>query len=400
MQNRSHIKDLIQSLKDNNLSEKDFGLLYAYFKDVSNKDIIEEELCESLFEEFDGMMQTDNESQHELDVVFNRIQNTKARNETTLQPLKRKDLGFSFLLKIAALLVAVLAISLIFYNVIKPSKETYVVESKDISPGSNIAYLSVDGEKDIVLDNSEDGIITKSNGISYLSGGMVTELGDVMTDTELHVKQLTLHVPKRGKYKVELPDGTKVWLNSDSKLKYPSHFSSKGRQVHLEGEAYFEVTKSAEAPFVVEANGQRIKVLGTRFNVQAYADDAEVVTSLLEGKVEVSSIAESTKIILSPGDQSEYNLQTGFMNKRSFDHKDGIGWVQGYFVLKGQKLDNVMRQISRWYAVDIQYNSTASMELKLGGVISHDNSLQKVLDAIEAIGPVKFKIQGNKVIVY
>lgn len=283
----------------------------------------------------------------------------------------------------------------IFYfkeSPIQPDAKIIAIQSNihknDVNPASNEAVLILDDGNTLDLttvhsDSIGTNIKLKNDQLEYVKG---------MT-SELALKYNTLIVPKGGFYKIELSDGSKVWLNAMSKLKFPELFSNGERRVDLEGEAYFEISKDASRPFIVHTEGTDVKVLGTNFNVDAYG--SVVRTTLKEGKVEVASANRT--MILKPGEFCESS--EGYLKKGIADLDRDLAWYNNEFYFKGDNLQSILNQLSNWYNVDVQFNKAVNKNKMITGSISRDVKLSQVLEMIEYVSDIKFKIDGNKLIV-
>lgn len=251
----------------------------------------------------------------------------------------------------------------------------------------------------IAIEENEDNLLTKTEDSNILyEKGRVTYLpSSSHVDDEAQSKELSLNTiitPKGGKYEVVLPDGTLVYLNTASKLTYPIDFVGDERRVELEGEAYFEVSHRENKPFIVESNKQSIKVLGTHFNVKAYGEDSFYQTSLIEGKVEVSSNNLSSSVVLEPGEEAILNINSGVIDKRSVPIRNMALWKESMFYFNNEPIKEVMKVISRWYNVEIEYANEVTNEL-FTGEISRYLALNDVLNTLELTGKVTFKINKN-----
>jgi transmembrane sensor len=261
----------------------------------------------------------------------------------------------------------------------------------------------VDGSK-IILDDIEDGQFINQDGIKiYKSKGLLTY---VVESPRIPVKSTarnhTISVPKGRQYRVNLPDGSKVWLNNATALSFPIAIPNNDRIVELIGEAYFEVTKMNNKPFSVVSNNQIIKVLGTHFNVNSYADEELVKTTVLEGSVQVVSInstskREIKKVLLKPGQQSQVTPIDGNL-KISKAGNEVTAWKAGYFDFNHEDIKGIMRKIARWYDLEVQYEGKISEE-KFVGSISCLENVSDVLKALEIAGDVHFKIKGRRIVV-
>lgn len=279
--------------------------------------------------------------------------------------------------------------------------------TNDIQPGSNKATLTLAGGSKIILNSLKDGsLITEGNtAISKTSDGqLVYNLSD--TKGKSNTAELNIiSTPLGGQYQVTLSDGTKVWLNSASSLKFPPTFQGNVRNVEITGEAYFEVAKNSKMPFLVKVGDTQIKVLGTHFNVMAYPDEKNQETTLLEGSVIVSrhSAADKGKDvnfrILSPGQQASIEANSNVIDVLPHIDTDYItAWKDGLFLFDNTNIEKVMNQVRRWYNAEIIYDGVKP-EVKFTGVIPRSNNLSDLLGVLELAGGVNFNIKGNKVIV-
>lgn len=261
--------------------------------------------------------------------------------------------------------------------------------SPDVSPGSSRATLVLANGQIIELTEKQVGIVVEGKSILYEDGQ------EELVDLEEEVTLLTLSTPKGGGYQIELSDGTKVWLNAGTSLKYPSRFVENERIVELEGEAYFSVAKDARKPFTVVSRGQRIKVLGTEFNVSAYEEDQTVQTTLVEGSVGLYINGNNNPVLLAPNEQS--TLLGNKVRKRIVDVEPYIAWKEGHFYFDNTSLKDMMQQMSRWYDVEIVYTRGVPQE-RFSGRISRDVTLQTVLEFLRLSG-VNYRIHGKQLII-
>lgn len=291
--------------------------------------------------------------------------------------------------------MAVLGLCIYFFSGIRRSDTSSQIEYAKtypyIKPGNNGATITLGSGKIIKLSDLQNGVIIGNNRLAYTDGSAVAD--DV--NNNLKDETLTATTTKGQTYKFTLPDGTKVWLNADSKISFAQQFTNKRREVSLEGEAYFEVAKDKVHPFVVAGKGQQIEVLGTHFNVNSYKDEPEIATTLLEGSVKVTA-GGSLKII-KPGEQAIN--KSGIMEVRKVDVDNVVDWKNGDFYLNHIAFKIAMRKIARWYDMEIIYDETVPDNMESGGWISRDKPLSAVLKSIEASGLVKFKVEGRKIYV-
>lgn len=306
----------------------------------------------------------------------------------------------------AAIFLITCGASLFYYQYQQksPALTTQQLAGTDIPPGSDKAVLTLaDGSK-ITLDQRANGIITEQKGVKVtkLADGQLSYTVEGLAAQGTNTN--TIETPAAGQYQLNLPDGTKVWLNSASSLKYPVRFNGKSRNVTLSGEAYFEVAKSKTMPFIVHTKGNRgleqeILVLGTHFNVNAYQDNATIKTTLIEGSVEVNSAAASglkRSALLRPGQQSV--LDQNLISVHEADTESIIGWKNGLFVFDNHPIKEAMKQVSRWYDVEVVYQGDFE-NIKVGGTISRKYTLKQTLRLLELTGKFKFKTQGRRIAV-
>lgn len=283
--------------------------------------------------------------------------------------------------------------------------DRYAIKGKEnavIHPGSYRAVLQLaDGSK-VFLDSSDAGDIARTSGLAIRLDKKGELVYTEMDNAGTLEGQNTITVPKGGQFKVKLADGTSIWLNASSSLTYPTRFSGHQRRVKLTGEAYFEVsqrvlngTRGERIPFIVETDKQRVEVLGTGFNISAYVDEETVKTTLIEGAVKVSSIKGQTSQILKPGQQSV--LTNGKLLVQEVDALQFIAWKQGDFAFDKMPLEEIMRQIARWYDVQVTYQGSVG-KIEFGGSISRSKDIREVLDVLELAG-VHFTIRGRRIMV-
>ena len=263
-----------------------------------------------------------------------------------------------------------------------------------MQPGTSKAILMMADGKEVVWEQGQNlnillnervRVATSSQGIVYEEHGkgMVTEEYNKLT------------TPVGGEYSLVLSDGTKVFLNADSELKYPVEFSDGKRIVDLKGEAYFEVHKDSLRPFIVRMNGAEVTVLGTSFNVNTYGDDGQIYTTLVNGSVRVASMKNKQEEILKPGMQSVMNVQSGLLTVREVDVEPYVAWREGRFVFRAMTLDLIMRQLQRWYDFEVFYQNSELKDYEFRGVIKRDMDLDKVLSVIKATTNVDFEVKGK-----
>ena len=323
--------------------------------------------------------------------------------------IQRKKAGanpifrYRSVLRIAAVMLVLLSLGIYFFPF--GNKPATISGITEIQPGGNKAFLTLSNGQKISLTDADNGALSDQAGIkiSKTADGQLiyTACTSCATDTEKTAFN-TIETPRGGQYQVRLPDGTKVWLNSSSKLVYSILLNTQQeRKVQLSGEAYFEVARNEHRPFVVQTRMQELKVLGTHFNINSYIEEPYIRTTLLEGRVQVSLMekegAQSPKesVILKPGEQS---LIAGKEIKiEKVNAGNTVDWINGYFVFNKENLESIMRKISRWYDVDVSYENEAARQQVFSGTVSRFKNISELLEKLELTGPVKFTIKGKQV---
>ena len=297
--------------------------------------------------------------------------------------------------KYAAVIVLFVSIG-IFWLVNEEKQEVENGTVAQIEHGSMKAQLvlangkKVDLRPETSLQLEEVGgtrILTSDNRIKY-SGK------DSLAGQSAEVKYNTLIVPRGGEFSLELADGTRVWLNAESRLRYPVAFTGKERKVEMEGEVYFEVAKNKEKPFIVTVNGVDIRVLGTSFNVSAYQED--MVTTLVEGKVQLKKGNE--QVILSPNQQAIWSDDE--FRVKQVDARNFVLWKEGVFYFEDVDLETILDDMARWYNVNVFYMNPALKEMKFSVEIRRYGDINEILRRIEQTKRVKFEIKDRTINVY
>jgi transmembrane sensor len=313
----------------------------------------------------------------------------RIKKRIAFTPQRRKTISFTFI-SVAASVLLIVGIAAFFFwqkNQHGGTHQLPVALSQDMPPGSNKAILTLADGRKIVLDSTAPK--TVSDGMIKIDAGIISY--DTLGATP--PKENLLTVPRGGQFMVELPDGTKVWLNAESSLRYTTSFIGNERRVALTGEGYFEVTKNKEKPFIVESSGSTIKVLGTKFNVNSYKDEEVFTTTLVEGSVQITKGTISE--ILKPGQQAR--VTESKIDVAEVDLSEATAWKNGEFVFRNTPVHTIVRQLARWYDLDVEYRDP--VEKHLNATIKRDVPLSKLLHYLQETGDVHFKIEGKKLIV-
>lgn len=263
----------------------------------------------------------------------------------------------------------------------------------EVMPGTNRAMLTLADGSVIALDSAGNGVLGRQGAVKIIkqANGELAYVGNSSGEVMFN----TMSTPRGGQYHLTLPDGTQVWLNAASSITYPAAFTGKERKVTVKGEAYFEVTPNAHMPFRVGAGNTEITVLGTRFNVNAYTEEPAIRATLVDGVVSVAAGKNST--LLRPRMQARVGKDNVLNVTENIDTDETIAWKNGFFQFTDADMPTVMRQIEKWYDVNVSYEG-AIPEKSFGGGMQRSLPLTKVLGILEENG-VKFKIEGKNIIV-
>ena len=380
MENQEYLNDLVKQYAENRISKEDLTKLMGYFNDEEETDAVFLAMREVWISP--GIIK--HHTKEEVAAFYRRI---------IADPLYKKAPMVKLWPKIAVAASIIIAIStgLWFYvaNQRNINIQSQIVQ-KNISPGRNTAILTLSDGKRINLSESKSAVVIDASKITYNDGTKI-EAGKPSPE-------LTITTPPGGTYEVHLSDGTKVWLNAASTFKFPSSFTeSKYRKVEVIGEAYFEVAKDKAKPFIVSSAEQEVEVLGTHFNINSYADERSIKTTLLEGRVRVSILNSSISGFLKPGMQS--TLTKSGIKIYQLEHpEEAVAWKKGSFTFRRENLDQIMRKISRWYNVNIIFNDQEIKSIPFSGTITRFANVSEVLKMLELTGKVQFKIEEKTII--
>jgi transmembrane sensor len=379
--------------------QKLLDLIEKYEKDLATTAEAEElDQWYDSFEQEDGYVAQMEEGEREVfgQRLFGQI------DQQIEESLSRPILKFQPVFRWLAAAMILIAFGLYFYpgfredgKVIYPSQY-----ASKILPGGNKAILTLSDGSEISLTDAENGALTKQSGIKITKTADGQLVYDASASRSSSEASNTITTPRGGQYQVNLPDGTKVWLNAASSLKFPLTFTDqKNRIVELSGEAYFEVAKNKHQPFKVittvrpdqEGREQIIEVLGTHFNVNAYPDEESIVTTLLEGSIRLNN-----KLTLKPNQQSIFAYD--HFHVVPADTEEAVAWKNGYFMFANEDLRSIMRKISRWYNLEIVYQGKTTDNTFIG-TVSRFKEVSEVLNILELTRTVHFKIEGRKITV-
>lgn len=303
------------------------------------------------------------------------------------------------LCRIAAAIIFPLAIGLLVYLGIRspqPQPVTNYTGWADIHPGKRLAYLKLHNGQEMKL-SKESVTLQEVNGMQMNvdSVGLHYDGNRQAEDTDLIYN--TLIVPRGGEYFLTLSDGTKVWLNADTKLKYPVTFGKCTREVMITGEAYFAVAKDEDCPFIVKTDLGSVKVLGTEFNIRNYSDNEKFIATLVKGKI-ACTLPKGEKIILTPNQQLIAEKDR-VADVREIDTRFCTGWKDGLFQFREERLEDIMEQLSRWYDIGVFYTCEPVKNLHFSGDLSRFKSITTFIEMFEKSSDLKFTLHGKTLII-
>ncbi|MFB9863509.1 FecR family protein [Rufibacter immobilis] len=327
--------------------------------------------------------------------IFNRLQEAVGLQETE----KRRN--YPFLRMAAAIALLLVSVGVYYLFRTQPAgqmaevKNAPVPATAEVQPGRNKAYLTLADGTVIDLEATANGDLSQHSGFKIIKlDGQLSYLGQEPTAGQAQFN--TLSTPHGGQYQITLADGTKVWLNAASSLRFPAAFAGKERMVELTGEAYFEVAKNKAMPFKVKSRGMEVEVLGTHFNLMAYEDETQLRTTLLEGAVKVSNSAGA--VTIEPNQEAVLHTSSGSLKVNPVDAQESIAWKNGQFLFHDEDLRSVMRKIARWYDVEVVYEGELGHK-SFTGTVSRFEDITDVLNMLELTETVHFKQKGRRLTV-
>ncbi|HEY5408368.1 MAG TPA: FecR domain-containing protein [Ginsengibacter sp.] len=412
MENNQKLLYLLHQVKRDKATEEEFRELIQFINSDESGEIMEE--INNFHENPIWLSQNSKPYNYDYWQAIARkileVDKTKEEDDIKyIEPVRRVRFGYRWAAAAVILLMICTGVYFLFLN--KGSQvnnpKSVIVDHDVKAPTTNRAMITLDNGKIIYLDSTGNGTFaTQSNinivktgdgKIEYSVASKAPSPGGVGVGGELN----TLTNPRGSKVvDITLADGTKVWLNAESSLRYPVAFAGNERKVEITGEAYFEVTHNAAMPFKVQKDSTEITVLGTHFNVNAYDDEKSLKVTLLEGSVKVSVSSPSPKerawVRLKPGEQAE--VSSGIKLIKGIDLDQVMAWKNGRFEFNGSTIQPIMRQLARWYDVEIEYRGPIPTDNFMGGTSRQEN-ISEMLKILEQTKAVHFLIEGKKVIV-
>lgn len=386
------LSDLIYKYLNNRLTPEEYGELWRILRERSDETPLNEEL-QKLWESVKADL-----PQIPGTVWDKKMQEAKQKfSEPALRPVISRFKRYRW----AAAAAILLLIASGFYYLTNQKAKNAVVKNAqprsqhDRLPGGNRAVLTLADGSHILLDSASNGKLAQQGGTQIIKKTNGQLLYSSSGDSTAPVAFNLLQTPRGGQYNIILPDGSKVWLNAASSLKYPVVFRGNERRVEITGEAYFEIAKDPSRPFRVQVNQMEVEVLGTHFNINAYTDEDAIRTTLLEGRVKL--IAGGENNYLQPGQQAQLKPAGEMKIVNDADLEETVAWKEGNFQFEGSDIKTVMRQLARWYDLEVSYKGSISKHFI--GSISRSVKLSQVLSMLQRTGEVKFITEGKKIIV-
>jgi transmembrane sensor len=393
----SRIVDLITKQIDNALSVEEQAELDCWLVDGPGRHAVYERLTDEV-QRHEALRRMGRFDEEAAWARFAEMTGAAARIITIKRPRK--------LLRYTA--AAAIAAGMAFggYLIIRPktpNQQITQIQQHDIPPGHNQATLKLPNGRQIILTAALNGQVAQlgstrvtangSNGISYAKGltaayAAAETVGDNILSTARG---------EQSPYPLILADGTKVWLNAESSIKFPTRFTGSNRMVTITGEAYIEVVHNPAKPFKVLVKDQTIEDIGTTFDINAYDDEPATRTTLISGSIRIAK--DGQKAVLKPGQQADIQTGTNVIIIKNADTEETTAWIHGQFRFNDEKLGSIMRQVSRWYNVDVTYQDEALKEKPFAGVTTRFGNVSELLHMLEMTGEVKFKIEGKKIVV-
>ena len=402
MEQGKAIENLFKRYVNNECSPDEVRVLLQHFGIEKNNDLLKRLIRESIESSVNKETSSSSGIEDLLNSTFNKIKKTISNEETGatihIVPVRKRTWY------LVAASVSVLLLSATAFFLVQPKKKNQIITTRnnilqdsDIGPGRNNAILTLDNGTNIMLDTAANGTLAQqgNTAVQKMNGQIAyNKTGDAVNASPVYN---TITTARGNQYQLVLSDGSKVWLNAASSIRVPAFFIGNERKVDITGEAYFEVAKDASKPFKVEFSTQsgkkaEVRVLGTHFDVNAYLDNADIKTTLLEGSVKIKT-ADQVQL-LAPGQQAVLSADIITLNKGA-DVSQAVAWKDGFFMFNNTDLKAIMKQAARWYDLDVDYESKIAAE-GFTGKISRNVPLSEFLRLLE-MNDVHVKSEGRKV---
>ncbi|WP_127126894.1 FecR family protein [Pseudoflavitalea rhizosphaerae] len=393
MSDKEGFLSLLNKYVTGNITAEEEKVFLSLVQEHADDPVLEEALWESYRQSADLEFWTDDYRKAFAGKIIQKIHATEKQEKVTIIPLRRRfpRMAVAAAAAVLVLLAAGAYLWLQFRNV---NKDPLAMQT-DLPPGKDGAILTLSDGRKMVLDSLGNGMVAKeSNAAIILTDGKLS-----YTPADQTTEKITYNImstPKGRQFQLVLPDGSKVWLNAASSIRYPVAFSGKQRMVELEGEAYFEIAPDPQMPFTVKVNeGNEVEVLGTRFNVNAYYNEANIATTLLEGSVRVNAGTQS--VILKPRQQARSDRELQRLLREDADINKVLAWKNGYFDFNNEGLQLMMRQLERWYDINVLYEGKIP-DIVFQGKMDRNVQLSDVVRFLTMFG-IKTRLEERTLII-
>jgi len=388
--NNQQLTNLLNRYMNKEASAEETHELFDYINDPLNAPQVKEVLGDALNQETEERA-LPGYRQH---LILDRIFDHQSLPE---KKFKHRVLRWA---KLAAAILLFILPGIYFLKTSKPKSAVLTATHKpkqiDVQPGGNKAILTLGDGSQIVLDSARNGLLAHQGNTKVMKSANGHIAYNTTATGNAAPIYNTMTTPRGGKYDLQLSDGTKVWLNASSSISYPITFSGTERRVSITGEVYFEVAKNKAMPFKINVNGQEdVQVLGTHFNIMAYNDEASIKTTLLEGSVKI--VKNKMSGMLKPGQQAQLTTDGKLSITDDADINAVMAWKNGQTLFVNEDIKTIMRRVSRWYDIDVEYQGDMPSRLFTGG-ISRESNLSVLLKILE-LNKIHFKMIGKKLIV-
>ena len=405
MDNSENIKRLFQRFLDDECTPAEVRVLLQYF-DAGENEVLLKSLIEKQSEAISGTSLPSESLKPLLDIAYSKIQSTIAGDiESRPGPAVPLYRRLWFRISAAAAVIFFVSTTAFYFlhrnnDRVTAQRQHSIQPIKDVLPGTNNAILTLDNGTTIVLDSVANGTLARQGGIKVLKlNGQIAY--DKSGNVNLNAAPIynTITTARGNQYQVVLADGSKVWLNAASSIRFPAYFTGNERKVEITGEAYFEVAKDPTKPFKVfissslgKLDGAEIEVLGTHFNVNAYPEEEDVKTTLLEGSVKIKR--GNNEQMLTAGQQARLTSDT-ITIKKNVEVSQVVAWKDGFFVFDNSDIKMIMRQVARWYDVEVSFEGKIQEE-EYTGKVSRNVPLSNFLKMLE-LNDINVKTEGRKI---
>ena len=398
MKSKESILLLLKKINENQASQEELEELIEQLKSDEKSELTEQlEIMLKPYSEHDRKPLTASEIENMAKSIF-MMDHVKEeeQEENSVVIVKRISFMRTWWAAAAVLVLAVAGGAYLWNHKSNQQGQSVAVTKpiQDVAPGKTGAILTLADGSQVELDSSKGGVIATQSGAKVLlrNNQLVYDAQGAEKDKVVYN---TVSTPRGRQYQITLPDGSQVWLNAASSIRYPNHFTGSERKVEITGEAYFDVAKNAFTPFVVKAGDEEIQVLGTEFNVMSYDDESYIKTTLVNGSVRVG--VDYAARVLKPGQQSQVGKNESLQVKNDIDVDEVIAWKNGKFAFSDVELETIMKQVARWYDVEVSFSDKIFEKYNIH--ISRNVPVSKLLNYMEMSGGVHFEIDGKKIIV-